>query len=47
MYQAAPMDLAKRCRQTNRDLQDVTQVEPPVMVPFKNSIQRLTPRVLE
>jgi hypothetical protein len=45
MDQAAPMDLAKRCRQANRDAKDAGEIERLPPIPLKNPIQGLTARV--
>jgi hypothetical protein len=47
VHPTLPMDVAERCRQTNGDGQEASQIERLPLPPFKDAIQGLTTRVLE
>jgi hypothetical protein len=47
MYQAMPMYLIERFRQSNGDAQEVRQIERLPLIPPKNPIQGLTARIRE
>jgi hypothetical protein len=47
MHEAVPMDLAERCRQSDGNTQEASQVERLSPAPLKNLIQELTARILE